>query len=150
MRKNSKHESSSKEEEKSPTSSSSTTEENSKARTDRYQIDPSESSPRLMDLRGKVSFLVVGDTITLEGVDLAIQEASPEKCRLYRVTLEDRDQKFAEVKQQLQEEIDKGQEDIRALKEKFTEISHRMDEEINKEEIDQEGIDHLTTQLGIQ
>ena len=72
----------------------------------------------------------VGDTITLQGIELTIQEASPQKCRLCRVTLEDEDLKFAEAKQQVQEEINKRQEDILALKGQFTEIGLSMEEDI--------------------
>ena len=85
---NGEHESNSELEESKPHFTSSTTEDDSKAQTG-YQLGPLESSPRLLDLQGNIFCVFIGDTITLQGIELTIQEASPEKCRLCRVTLED-------------------------------------------------------------
>ena len=74
---------------------------------------------------------------------LAVEEASPDKCRLRRVTLEDRDQNFAEAKQQVQEESNKRQEDTRALEAQFNEVKAQMEME---KDID--NADDLATQLG--
>ena len=115
--------------------------EESKAFAGRYQLGPSESSPRLIDLQGKAVCVSVGSTITLQGTELTVEEASPDKCRLRRVTLEDRDQKFAEAKQQVQEETNKRQEDIRALEAQFNEVKAQMEEDIDN-------ADDLATQLG--
>ena len=140
-----KHESSSEGEEAKTRATSSTAKEEekeeSKARAGRYQLGPSESSPRLIDLQGKVVCVSVGNTITLQGTELTVEEASPDKCRLRRVTLEDRDQKFAEAKQQVQKETNKRQEDIRALEAQTTQLLLRMQEDIDN-------ADDLATQLG--
>ena len=131
------------EEVKAGASSSSTTDAEKPKPTRRYQLDPSEFSPRLIDLQGNVFLLPsVGDTVTLQGVELTIQEASPEKCRLFRASFEDRDQQFAEAKEQLQEEINKRQEDIGALEAQSAQLFLRIQEDIDN-------ADHLATQLGI-
>ena len=131
------------EEVKAGASSSSTTDAQKPTPTRRYQLDPSEFSPRLIDLQGNVFLLPsVGDTVTLQGVELTIQEASPEKCRLFRASFEDRDQQFAEAKEQLQEEINKRQEDIGALEAQSAQLFLRIQEDIDN-------ADHLATQLGI-
>ena len=117
--------------------------EEKKAQAGRYQLGPNECVPRLLSLEGEIlaRFPPGSQTITIQDMVMAVQEASSNKLCLKRLVCEDEEESFNEANDKRKEEIKQRELDIQALDKEKQEILANMENDI-------EMADELATQLG--